>query len=130
MPTTSTKTSVKLVCFDLGGVLVRIVRNWAEAYQRAGVVPPSATEAAWAAHHDLMIRFETGEIDEPGYLAAAPGVVGNGVGPDAIVKIFDAWLLGMYPGAAELIDELRSRGVKAACLSNTNARHWGLLARL
>ena len=47
--------------------------------------------------------------------------------PEQIVRVFDAWLLGMYPGAAELIDELRGRGVKSACLSNTNPRHWGAL---
>jgi HAD superfamily hydrolase (TIGR01509 family) len=34
----------------------------------------------------------------------------------------------MYPGAAGLIDELRDHGVKTACLSNTNPRHWAALA--
>jgi glucose-1-phosphatase len=124
------KTPVKLVCFDLGGVLVRIARGWDDACTRAGVRLAHAGDDAWKRHHDLMVRFETGEIDEACYLREAPGVIGNGVDVDAIVRVFDAWLLGMYPGAVELVHELKSRGFKTACLSNTNARHWGLIARV
>ena len=124
MPT----SPIQLVCFDLGGVLVRIARNWEDACRRAGVDLRHVPDAGWERHHALMLRFETGEIDDAGYLKEAPGCVGGGVAPEQIVKVFDAWLLGMYPGAIELIDELRSRGVKTACLSNTNPRHWNALA--
>jgi putative hydrolase of the HAD superfamily len=127
MPSEST---VRLVCFDLGGVLVRIARGWDDACRRAAVELPHANEAIWRQHHDLMLRYETGEIDEAAYLCEAPGVIGGGVAAEQIVRVFDAWLLGMYPGAAELLEELKSRGVKTACLSNTNARHWGLLGGL
>jgi glucose-1-phosphatase len=128
MPTS--KTSVKLVCFDLGGVLVRIARGWADACQRAGVDLPHANQALWAKHQQLMLRYETGEIDAAGYMAEAPGLIGGGVKPDAIVKVFDAWLLGMYPGAPDLLEELRSHGFKTACLSNTNQHHWDMITRL
>jgi putative hydrolase of the HAD superfamily len=124
------KTHVRLVCFDLGGVLVRIARGWDDACRRAGVTLPHIDADAWTRHHDLMLRYETGEIDEAGYFREAPGVIGGGVNVDAIVRVFDAWLLGMYPGAAELIDELNARGVATACLSNTNPRHWNTLWRL
>jgi putative hydrolase of the HAD superfamily len=125
----TTKTPVRLVCFDLGGVLVRIARGWDDACRRAGVSLTHGGADAWTRHHDLMLRYETGEIDEAGYLGEAPGVVGGGVTADAIVRVFDAWLLGMYAGAADLIDELRARGYQTACLSNTNARHWDTLNR-
>ena len=121
---------MRLVCFDLGGVLVRIARGWDDACRRATVDLRHVNDEVWRRHHDLMIRYETGEIDEDEYLCEAPGVVGGGVSAEQIVKVFDAWLLGMYPGAPELIDELRTRGVKTACLSNTNGRHWNSLARL
>jgi HAD superfamily hydrolase (TIGR01509 family) len=124
------KTSIGLVCFDLGGVLVRIARGWEDACKRAGVTLPHVDANAWSRHHELMLRYETGEIDEAGYCCDAPAIIGGGVHVDAIVKVFDAWLLGMYPGAAELIDELNGRGVATACLSNTNARHWNTLWRL
>jgi putative hydrolase of the HAD superfamily len=121
---------VRLVCFDLGGVLVRIARGWDDACRRAGVELPHVGADAWARHHDLMLRYETGEIDEAAYICEAPAVVGGGVTGDAIVRVFDAWLLGMYPGAAEVIDDLRFRGFKTGCLSNTNARHWNTLNQL
>ena len=124
------KTVVRLVCFDLGGVLVRIARGWEDACRRAGVALPHVDPGVWARHHDLMLRYETGEIDEAAYFCEAPGVIGGGVNVDAIARVFDAWLLGMYPGAAELIDELNARGVTTACLSNTNPRHWNTLWRL
>lgn len=108
---------------------MRIARGWDDACGRAGVSLAYVNETVWARHHGLMLRYETGDIDEAAYLCEAHDVVGGGVTPEAIVKVFDAWLLGMYPGAAELIDELGSRGVKTACLSNTNARHWGLLGK-
>jgi putative hydrolase of the HAD superfamily len=123
-------TSVKLVCFDLGGVLVRIARNWHDAWDRAAIDRPRATDDAWTRHHDLMLRFETGDINEREYLQLAPQIIGGAMTGESIVKVFDAWLLGMYPGAVALIDELNARGLKTACLSNTNPRHWNSLARL
>ena len=128
--TQPTDSPVRLVCFDLGGVLVRIARNWEDACRLAGVEMPHTTAAHWDRHHALMRRYETGEIDHAGYLREAPGCVGEGVAAEQIVRVFDAWLLGMYPGAADLLDELKRRGLKTACLSNTNARHWDTLTRL
>ena len=118
-------TPVRLVCFDLGGVLVRIARSWQDACQRAAVELPHTAD--WERHRALMLRYETGQIDDAGYLREALGCVGEGVAAEQIVRVFDAWLLGMYEGAPELLDELTRRGFKTACLSNTNARHWSAL---
>lgn len=115
--------SVRLVCFDLGGVLVRICHGWADASARAGVDLAKTPPAAWERHHALMLRYETGEIDEAGYVAALPDCA-IGAPTEHVLRIFDAWLLGMYPGAAELLADLKRRPVQTACLSNTNQRHW------
>jgi HAD superfamily hydrolase (TIGR01509 family) len=114
---------VKFVCFDLGGVLVRIVKDWTEACRQAGVSLHHTDQDAWRRHHDLMIQYETGEFDEAGYLDRVPASV-PGATRDAVVRIFDAWLLGLYPGAPELIADLRAKGLSTGCLSNTNDRHW------
>ena len=121
-----TSEPVRLVCFDLGGVLVRIARDWADACRRAEVDASALTPDVLERHHALMLRYETGEIDEAGYFHQIPACVPQ-VAPDAIARVFDAWLLGMYPGAEQLIDDLRAAGVRTACLSNTNHRHWRTL---
>jgi putative hydrolase of the HAD superfamily len=38
-----------------------------------------------------------------------------------------AYLLGAYPGAHELIDDLCRAGVRTACLSNTTHNHWRMM---
>src|SRR3712207_1931975 len=105
MPTPPTPP-VRFVCFDLGGVLVRIAKDWGDACRRAGVELRDAP-AAWARHHDLMVRYETGELDEAGYIAALPTCLPD-VPTESVTRVFDAWLLGMYPGADQLIDDLRA----------------------
>jgi putative hydrolase of the HAD superfamily len=114
---------VRLVVFDLGGVLVRIARNWVDACERAGVSLAADDPAAWGKHQQLLLRYESGELDESGYLRELPGCL-PGVSVESVNRAFDAWLLGMYPGAAELIAELKRHGIATACLSNTNERHW------
>lgn len=119
-------TPVRLVCFDLGGVLVRIARDWTDACRRADVDPTTVGGDTWANHHALMLRYETGQLDEAGYAREVPACV-PGLRTDDILRVFDAWLLGMYDGADQLLRDLRARGLATACLSNTNARHWRTL---
>lgn len=118
---------VRVVCFDLGGVLVRIARDWPDACRRAGVDVP-VDPLAWERHHSLLVRYETGQFDEAGYLRELPACLPD-VRPEHVGRIFDAWLLGLYPGAAELLRDLKRRGLTTACLSNTNDRHWRTIMR-
>jgi putative hydrolase of the HAD superfamily len=118
---------VRLVCFDLGGVLVRIARDWPDACRRAGV-QIAIDPAAWERHRALSLRYEAGEFDEAGYLRELPACL-PGVPTEHVRRVFDAWLLGLYPGAAELLRDLKRRGLKTACLSNTNDRHWRTVMR-
>lgn len=43
--------------------------------------------------------------------------------PDEFLRAFTGWPRGLYPGAEELLAQLRKR-YKVACLSNSNAIHW------
>ena len=114
---------VRLVCFDLGGVLVRLASGWEDACRRANVGAPAGPADLWRKLHHLMVRYETGDLDEAGYLREMVPCV-PGMSRADLCAVYDAWLQGLYPGAPELIDDLKSRGVRTACLSNTNARHW------
>jgi FMN phosphatase YigB (HAD superfamily) len=90
----STTDSVRIVCFDLGGVLVRICDTWAEARVAAG----------------LTARGEP----------FAPAIEDR----RRALTVHDAICQEEHAGALALVDELHDAGVETACLSNTNHAHW------
>jgi FMN phosphatase YigB (HAD superfamily) len=118
---------IRLVCFDLGRVLIRICDGWREACGAAGVEAPAAelTREQWAGLLNLINRIEVGEggIDE--FCAEAGRCLG--IDSDVVARVWRHWTLGPYPGAVELLADLRAAGVKTACLSNTNVRHWEVM---
>jgi len=116
-------SSVKAVCFDLGGVLVQINHTWPDAMKAAGVAPNGVVL------HDhtlsgcpLFDVYQDGRTDDETYVTALAKHLG--------VKVEDAKeahkaILGQpYPGTPDLIDELNALGVRTGLLSNTNAIHW------
>lgn len=121
---------VELVCFDLGGVLVRLVRGWEHAVEVAGVKLPSREELAggWERHHEHAVALEVGMITEEEYEGRVrecfPGIDCAGYW-----RAFDAWLMGLYPGVGDLIADIKASGRKTGVLSNTNARHWRVVTQ-
>ena len=103
---------IDLVVFDLGGVLVQIVRSWAEAHERAGLSfpPPSASE--FEARRAALPRHDNG-IDDQGVYTA-----------EDVRRMSDAWLIKEYPGISRVFDALKAACVDTAVLSNTNDAHW------
>lgn len=122
-------TDRPLVCFDLGGVLVRICRDWTEGCAAAGVPvrPFDADEAHHARRHDLVMRLQRGELDGPDFHEAMSDLLDRVWSPDEIARIDAAWLLGEYEGTAAFIHDLHAQGFETACLSNTSHDHWGPL---
>ncbi|HEU5076784.1 MAG TPA: HAD-IA family hydrolase [Polyangiaceae bacterium] len=123
----------RVICFDIGGVLVRICRSWAEACEKAGVPVHApewfAGEAAIAARSVVVRAYENGELSTDAYYEAMLGALGRHYTLEEITKIHDAWLIDEYVGVVELVSELTQLpGVTTACLSNTNERHWNVLA--
>ncbi|MFO0972148.1 MAG: HAD family phosphatase [Phycisphaerae bacterium] len=124
-PAPTRHASARLVCFDLGGVLVHICDGWTDACRRAGVGPiESKTDpAAVAAHlaaatHALEVgRLPFTEFTQR--VAAATGLT-----PEQVRRVAEAWVHGPFPGVADLLAALRNAGLATACLSNTNAYHW------
>lgn len=125
---------VKLVCFDLGGVVVRICRSWEEACVRAGVEVRDmemfrAPEAA-ARRRALTRAHQTGAMEDEAYFAAIAEASGGLYDAREVRLVHRAWLIEDYPGVEPLIAGLRDApGVRTACLSNTNAAHWEALHR-
>ncbi|MFN7020332.1 MAG: HAD family hydrolase [Phycisphaerales bacterium] len=115
-----------LIVFDLGGVLVRICRGWAEACAAAGlpVRAESDSFSASGARHEWAARHGRGEISSPDFFARVAESTGGLYTPDEVRRIHDAWLIDEYPGVLDLLNDLRSAGLATGVLSNTNHAHW------
>lgn len=116
--------SIQLVCFDLGGVLIRLCDSWDHAFQRAGI---DQCEPKKGFHHHRQFdeathQFERGEIDQTDWAERLTDL--TGLGGHQILAILQAWLVEPYPGVDTLLDKLQSTTVRTACLSNTNHTHW------
>jgi glucose-1-phosphatase len=119
---------ISLVCFDLGGVLVRLSKSWSDAAARAGLTvhpePSLDAEELRAARWQVVQAYQAGSLSCEGYYAGLASIMKMFTQAE-LARIHAAWLLGHYPGVEELIDALnRQEGVSTACLSNTNHAHW------
>ncbi len=119
------RSAIQLVCFDLGGVVVRICPDLPAALANVDV-PVDVDWASLLSEQEQARRVvrdvETGRIDMP-TVCRAVGPLLN-VTAEQVMEAVDHWILEVYPGIGELIDALRANGITTCCLSNTNAHHW------
>ena len=113
---------MKVVCFDLGGVLVRITLNVAEAARRSGVRHFSAAPGLSFQDLPFFLQFQAGILNEAAYLQELAKFGESTI--EEAKSVHYHILIEPFEGTLELIQDLRSRGVRTACLSNTNALHW------
>ncbi len=119
-------SAVRLVCFDLGGVVIRICRTWAEGCAAAGlpVRDPDLWQSTGPARRALVHEHQTSRIDALTFAARSSAMVGGLYSPAEILGVHNAWLLTEYEGMRQLIDLLHGAGLETAALSNTNHEHW------
>ncbi|MEQ8318467.1 MAG: HAD-IA family hydrolase [Phycisphaerales bacterium] len=118
--------SVRVVCLDWGGVLLRICNGWEEACVAAGLPLPEAPvgDGVRAERRKLAEAYQLGHLSCEAYFPAV-AALSPGYSADDIQRLHDAWLLHEYEGAQELAEELACHAtLTSALLSNTNARHW------
>jgi HAD superfamily hydrolase (TIGR01509 family) len=112
---------IELVLFDLGGVLLD--PGGVEAMRvLSGMDSDEELWARWLSCRWVR-HFEAGRCTPEEF---ATGVVDDwslALTPEAFLAEFVGWPGPPYPGARELLDEVRAR-VPVACLSNTNATQW------
>lgn len=124
---------VKIVCVDLGGVIVRIRRSLAETLHAVGVPGyelDGIGERELRAYRDAVAMHQRGEHDHPRWLDAAHTALAGRIDRDTIARAHDAVLIGEYPGVTHSLGAIRAAGAVTACLSNTNDRHWESLVEL
>ena len=121
--------ATRVVCFDLGGVLVRICQSWEEACTFARVAHRPLS-AEWIERRRALVdRYQRGDIECAGYHAALSRCFDGEYSETELERIHHAWTLEEYPGVFQLVTALNQKpGLLTACLSNTNHAHWQRLA--
>lgn len=121
-------SDIRLVVFDLGRVLVRICSGWREAFERAGIDPGfrELEDRQRATLRELVFANEVGRLTQEEFCRSAGELFDVPVAD--VSAMSDVYLLGIFPGVRELIDELHDREFPTACLSNTNDSHWRMMS--
>ena len=117
-----TPARIELLLFDLGGVLVDF--TGAKEIGRLLREPLSESEirARWGSCPHLR-EFEIGAISPAEFTSRFMASWGVRVPEEEFLRAFESWNVGFYPGASELLDELRPY-FRLAALSNSNELHW------
>jgi putative hydrolase of the HAD superfamily len=124
-----TDLAIDLVVFDLGGVLVRIVRSWAEAHAAAGLPPHAILDSA-AFHErraELAREHQVGAMEPAAYFAAVAEASGGAYTVDVVRRVLEAWQSVEQPGVSAVLDAIEAAGARTGALSNTNSVHWAAL---
>ncbi len=120
---------VRVVCFDWGGVIVRICRAWEEGCARAGleVRESDLAEEHVALRQSASDAYQVGAIDCDEFCRRLARSTDSAYTPEEVRLIHDVWLIEEFAGVSDLVDELNSLDrVTTGLMSNTNAAHWAL----
>lgn len=113
-----------LVCFDLGGVLVKMARSWNECLKWAGLERHCRPDLEIPVHaFEPYNLHELGAMPDGEYLARLAEFLGLPTPEDAL-RAHLGFLGDPYPGTLELVEDVHRAGLRTACLSNTEEWHW------
>jgi HAD superfamily hydrolase (TIGR01509 family) len=111
--------TLEALLFDLGGVLLDFRGVESVHALSRGQVSAEQFSAFWSQSR-WAERLHCGRCTPEEFAAGAVGEFALAIDPADFLLEFRTWLRGPYPGAFELLAELRGR-FQLACLSNTNA---------
>jgi FMN phosphatase YigB (HAD superfamily) len=121
---------IQLVCFDLGGVVVRTCHSWAEGCRNVGLDVRGDVNAAIApGWGDLNADYQSGRITHTVFSERFSAMISGLYTAEEVRRVHRAWILGEYDGIGAVVDALHDAGLESAVLSNTCEVHWELLPR-
>ncbi|MFO0828040.1 MAG: HAD-IA family hydrolase [Phycisphaerales bacterium] len=124
--------SIRVACFDLGGVVVRICRTFEEAVLSSGVpLRHAPDDKAWMARaRGLMDAHQLGQLSGESFHRAMSDALSGLYTPQEFERIHAAVTRDAYANIESTIRAIRAAGIVTACLSNTNDDHWRVLVEM
>lgn len=116
-----------VVCFDLGGVMLRICHTWREGCEAAGLpTRHDIDESQFAAERWTAMNraYQSGRLGGDEFAVQFSELLDGLYAPDEIMRVHHDWIRGEYQGVGELVDALHDEGIVTAVLSNTCHEHW------
>ncbi len=115
-------SAIHTILFDLGGVLfeltgVQTICNWS-----GNKISEDELWRKWLTSPAVR-SFESGRISTEEFSVVLKKEFDLPINTNDLIKEFQLWLKGLYPGAKELLLNLSTR-YRLACFSNTNELHW------
>jgi len=108
-----------VVVFDLGGVLVRL--GGVPVLRRLlGIEDDAEIWRLWL-ESPWVRRYERGQCGTDEFARGMVAEYRLALSPEEFLDAFRDFPLGLFDGAAELVESL---AVRTACFSNTNELHW------
>jgi putative hydrolase of the HAD superfamily len=122
MKTGTFTTDIRVLLFDVGGVLVElggveVILEWL-----GNRITAEELWRRWL-QSQAVRQFETGQIDAARFATGVISEFGLAVDPQQFLDSFIGWPTGLYPGTLEMLARIPRR-YKRALLSNSNALHW------
>lgn len=122
------RSAGKVIVFDLGGVLIQNAGREAFTAMLPYELDPDDVSIRWLASPAVRL-FERGLTSAEEFARTLVEEWKLELAPADFIAAFATWPKGFYPGARELLTELR-RHHRIACLSNSNAVHWERFSEL
>ena len=122
MQTEGAPLDIRVLLFDVGGVLVQLSGFEAVLEWLGKTVTADEFWRMWLQSASVR-KFETGQIDADEFTAGVISEFGLAVEPQRFLESFVAWPTGLYPGTLEMLARI-PRSYRRAVLSNSNALHW------
>lgn len=115
------RPSIKVILFDLGGVLVEWDGIQPLIELTRGRLTRGAARRFWL-ESPWIKKFETGQCTPNEFASGVISELHLSLTPEEFLQDFISWDRGVYPGGYELLAALKSH-YTLACLSNNNPLH-------
>lgn len=121
--------NIKTILFDIGGVLVEFAGIKRLIELMGNKITPDELSKRWI-NSEYVKLYESGQCNTTTFANGIVKELDMDISPENFINEFILFTKDFYPGAIELLQELKSN-YTLACLSNTNPAQWnGLCERI